>query len=339
MLRLPMTIHGYAVPARAEPLGAFAYEPSPLGAFDIEVRIECCGLCHSDLHVIDDDWGISRYPLVPGHEIVGRVAARGAGVDWLEPGERVGIGWQRSGCLLCEHCLRGAENMCPGRRSTCIGHHGGLADAIRTDARFVYPIPDALPSAAAAPLLCAGATVYAPMRRYALHPAMRVAVLGIGGLGHLALQFAAAFGCEVSALSSSPDKEEEARGFGAEHFLCTADGEALAGARAGFDFILSTTVADLDWPRYVDLLKPGGVLCFVGRPGEDMRLPLGLLMKDQKTITGSNLASRATIREMLELAARRGIRATIETMPMSRVNDALDRLRANRARYRLVLEN
>lgn len=339
MLDPAMTIHGYAVRTRGGVLEPFAYEAAPLGLFDVEVRIACCGLCHSDLHVIDDDWGISRYPLVPGHEIVGSVAAVGPEVDWLEPGQRVGIGWQRSSCLHCEHCLRGAENMCLARESTCVGHPGGLAEAIRADARFVYPIPDTLPSEAAAPLLCAGATVYAPMRRYGLHPAMHAAVIGIGGLGHLALQFAAGFGCEVTAVSSSPDKEAEARELGADRFLSTADPGALEGARAQFDFVLSTTVADLDWARWMDTLKPGSVLCFVGRPGAPMQLPLGLLMKDQKTVTGSNLAPRAIIGEMLELAARRGIRARSETMPMGSVNEALERLRTNRARYRMVLEN
>ena len=181
-----------------------------LGPHDVEIRISHCGICHSDVHLVDGDWGMGSYPMVPGHEIVGTVAALGPEVRHLEAGARVGVGWQRGACLACESCGAGDENLCAENEATCVGHHGGFADRIRLDGRFAFPIPEGLASENAAPLLCGGATVYSPLRRW-VKPSMRVGVVGIGGLGHLGLQFARAMGCEVTAISSTPDKEAEAR--------------------------------------------------------------------------------------------------------------------------------
>src|SRR5512139_2529524 len=217
-----MSFHAYAAHARKGPLVPFVYDPSPLGPHDVEIRITHCGICHSDVHLVDGDWGVGSYPMVPGHEIVGTVAALGPEARHLETGQRVGVGWQRGACLGCDLCGTGDENLCPRNEATCVDHHGGFADRIRVDGRFAFPIPDALASENAAPLLCGGATVYSPLRRW-VKPPMRVGVVGIGGLGHLALQFARAMGCEVTAISSSPDKAAEARGFGAHHFLATRE--------------------------------------------------------------------------------------------------------------------
>ena len=218
-----MTIHAHAAMAPRQTLNPFQYEPAGLGPWDVEVAITHCGICHSDIHLIDNDWGISSYPLVPGHEIIGTVEDAGAEVKHLKKGQRVGVGWQRGSCLVCEQCLKGNENLCPENRATCVGNHGGFAERIRVDSRFAFPIPDALASENAAPLLCGGATVYSPLKNYGVVPSMRIGVIGIGGLGHLALQFANAFGCEVTAFSSTPDKEKEAGLFGAHRFIASAN--------------------------------------------------------------------------------------------------------------------
>ena len=232
---------------------------------DVDVKVSHCGICHSDVHLIDNDWGISHYPLVPGHEIVGTVAATGEAVEQLNIGERVGVGWQSGSCLRCEWCLNGYENLCRSKVLTCVRRHGGFADFVRTDSRFTFSIPESLGSAGAAPLLCAGVTVYAPMRRYGVRPHHHVGVIGIGGLGHLALQFAHAMGCEVTAFSTNPEKKDDAAAFGADHFVMSRDPSQMRNAAQTLDFILSTATAPLPWTAYVEALRPNGTLTIVSR--------------------------------------------------------------------------
>ena len=264
--RAPVTVHAQAAYEAKGPLRPFEYEPAPLGPNDVEIRVSHCGICHSDVHIVDGDWGIGEYPMVPGHEIVGTVAAAGAEVRGLTRGDRVGVGWQRGSCFRCEWCLRDEENLCPEKEATCVGHHGGFADRVRVDARFAFSIPPALPSEVAAPLLCGGVTVYAPLRRLA-RPGMRIGVLGIGGLGHLAVQFARAMGGVVTAISSSPQKESEARGLGAEAFISTHEPKALRSAAGTLDLILSTVFLSPDWPALLRALRPRGTLEFAARKG------------------------------------------------------------------------
>ena len=334
-----MTVQAHAAMSAKGKLHPFKYESCGLGPFDVEVRITHCGICHSDLHLIDNDWGVSSYPLVPGHEIVGHVSARGAEVRGLEPGQRVGIGWQCGACLECDLCVAGEDHLCPRNQPTCVGHHGGFADKVVVDSRYAFPIPERLASENAAPLLCGGVTVYSPMRHYGVQPRMKVGVIGIGGLGHLALQFARALGCEVTAFSSSPEKEKEARTFGAHHFVASTDSSALKEAAGSVDFLLSTVFADLDWGGYLDVLRPNGKLCFVGAAAGPITFSIGQILGGQKSLCASVTGSRWMIREMLDFAARHGIEARIELAPMSEVNAALDKLRENRARYRMVLHN
>jgi uncharacterized zinc-type alcohol dehydrogenase-like protein len=329
-------IHAYAAPGAAKPLKPFEYSPSTLNDDEVEISIECCGLCHSDLHVINDDWKNSKYPLVPGHEIIGKITRKGKNVQNLEPGQRVGIGWQCGACLICEFCVRGEETVCQAKVRTCVDRHGGFADKILVDYHFVYPIPDSLNSAAAAPLLCAGITVYSPFKLYNIQAPQSVAIIGIGGLGHLALQFARAFGCEVTAISTSPDKEQEARKFGAHHFLSLRD---IKKGFNSFDFVLSTVNADLDGAMLAMLLRPKGKLCFVGLPPTDIQIPVRLLVSGNRSICGSGTGSRTHMTEMLQFSARHKIEAQVEVMPMQQINQALDRLKANKARYRIVLTN
>jgi uncharacterized zinc-type alcohol dehydrogenase-like protein len=272
--------------------------------------------------------------MVPGHEIVGTVAAAGPEVTYLEAGQRVGVGWQRGACLACEACGNGDENLCADNKATCVGHHGGFADRIRLDGRFAFPIPEGLASENAAPLLCGGATVYSPLRRL-VKPSMRVGVVGIGGLGHLALQFAAAMGCEVTAISSTPDKEPEARSFGAHRFLASREPKALRSAASSLDH--PSTVCDPGLGRALGALRPNGVLCLVGATSEPVSAQAFTLLGGQKSITGSAIGGRPAIREMLAFAARHGVAAKVQVRPLAEADAALGEVRKGQARYRVVL--
>ncbi len=332
-----MSYTAYAAQSPHTPLESYTYEPEPLGAHDVEIKITHCGICHSDVHIIDGDWG-EKYPAVAGHEIVGTVTQIGDHVTGLQAGQRVGVGWQCGCCMKCEWCIGGETNQCVTPVNTCQGRHGGFADYIRVDGRFAFPIPDALASENAAPLLCGGITVYAPLREFDVNPSMRVGVIGIGGLGHLALQFASKFGCEVTAFSSSPDKEAEARSFGAYHFVNSRDESAIKAVRRSLDMIISTVNVSLDWRRYVQALRPKGNLVFVGAVDEPISIPVGYILGGRKSISGSNIGDRRTMIEMLDFAARHQVVAQTETVPFDQINAALDKVRNNQARYRMVLQ-
>ena len=335
-----MTIKCLAATQVGGELQEFSYEPAELSPLDIELAISHCGVCHTDIHMIENEDEGSTYPLVPGHEIVGVITQKGSEVQDLEIGQRVGVGFQRSTCLECDSCTRGDEQFCPDLQETCRGHYGGYADAIRTDSRFAFPIPKALSSENAATLLCAGITVYSPLRHFEIQPGQRVGVIGIGGLGHLALQFARAWGCVVTAFSSSADKEGEAREFGAHHFASSVDASALEKADLGQDLILSTVHKGLDWEAYVNLLRPYGRLCFVGAIfDKPIQISALSLIWGNKSVCGSLLGNRSCMREMFDFAARHGIEAKTEVVPMSEANAAIQKVRSNRARYRMVLGN
>jgi uncharacterized zinc-type alcohol dehydrogenase-like protein len=329
-------IHAFAAAGARKTLEKFTYTPEKIGPHEVEIGIDFCGLCYSDVHLIDDDWKITKYPLVPGHEIIGRVLSFGSDVTEFKMGQTVGVGWQCGSCHTCEFCLRGDETVCSSKVRTCVDRFGGFADKIVIDHRFVYPIPQGLLPEAAAPLLCGGITVYSPFRIYNVQAPQSVAVIGIGGLGHLALQFARAFGCDVTAISTSSEKEAEAKKFGAHHFL-TFDN--LSKATGKFDFILSTIHADIDWAAIGLLLRPYGKLCFVGLPNNDIKFPARLLVSGNRSLCGSGTGSRSLMNEMLTFCARHKIAPQIELMPMTDVNKAIDKLKANKARYRIVLHN
>jgi uncharacterized zinc-type alcohol dehydrogenase-like protein len=335
----PTGIKALAALAKGGSLEPWSYEPSALAPADVEIAISHCGLCHSDVHLIDDSWGRSKYPLVPGHEIVGKVAAVGSGVSRLQVGQRVGVGWQRSACLECDLCLGGQENLCRSQQATCMGHHGGLADRIRIDGRFVFDLPEDLPSEIAAPLLCGGVTVYAPLRRFGIGATSSVAVIGIGGLGHMALLMARAIGCETTAFSTSPEKRAEVLAMGANDFASSTDPKDLRKHFGRFDLVLSTVHARLDWTTYLQTLRPNGTLCLLGMPPGVIQFPPSLLVTGERSITGSDIGSRSAIREMLRFSARHKIAPQVQRMPMAEANAALTRLRQNQVRYRVVLEN
>jgi uncharacterized zinc-type alcohol dehydrogenase-like protein len=341
-MKTPMNaveIHGLAVHAAGAQLVPYRYEPGELNANEVEVKISHCGVCHSDIHLIDNDWGNSKYPFVPGHEIVGTVSAVGEDVKDCTVGERVGIGWQADSCGICEWCRQGDEHLCAKSQPTCVGRNGGYADAVRVNSRFAIPVPDALESENVAPLLCAGITVYSPLRNHGVRPSSRVGVVGIGGLGHLALQFAKAFGAEVTALSTSKDKEDEALEMGASHFVNTRDMGEMKKIAGSFDFLLSTVSADQDWQALVNSLRPKGTLCVVGVPPSSMSIQAFPLISGQRSVAGSPIGSPRDLHEMLDVAARHDVKAITERFAMAKANDAIAKVKKGKVRYRAVLTN
>jgi alcohol/geraniol dehydrogenase (NADP+) len=332
-------IHGLAVHAAGAHLLAYKYDPGELQGSDVEIKISHCGVCYSDVHLIDNDWGISKYPFIPGHEIVGTIVGVGSAVKDRAMGERVGVGWQADSCGICEWCRQGQEQLCAKAQPTCVGRNGGFGDKIRVNSRFVVPVPAALESESAAPLMCAGITVYAPMRNHGVRPSSRVGVIGIGGLGHLGLQFAKAFGAEVTAFSTSKDKEAEAKQLGAHHFVNTRDTGALKKVAGSFDLLLSTVSADQEWQAYVNALRPKGTLCIVGAPPSPMPIQGASLITSQKVVAGSNIGSPHEISEMLDVAARHGVKAVTERFAMAKANDAVPKVKKDQVRYRAVLTN
>jgi uncharacterized zinc-type alcohol dehydrogenase-like protein len=332
-------IRGLAVHAAGAQLVPYRYEPGELKANEVEVRISHCGVCHSDIHLIDNDWGFSRYPFIPGHEIVGEVTAVGSEVRDRTVGERVGIGWQADSCGICEWCRQGDEHLCANAQPTCVGRNGGYADSVRVNSRFAIPVPEILDSENVAPLLCAGITVYAPIRNHGVRPSSRVGVVGIGGLGHLGLQFAKAFGAEVTALSTSKDKEAEALKMGADHFVNSRDMGELKKVAGSFDFLLSTVSADQDWQALVNCLRPKGTLCVVGVPPSPISIQAFSLLAGQKSVSGSPIGSPRDLHEMLDVAARHGVKAITERFPMAKANEAIAKVKKSKVRYRAVLTN
>jgi uncharacterized zinc-type alcohol dehydrogenase-like protein len=305
-------------------------------ANEVLINITHCGLCYSDYCVWSGLFGKSLFPRAVGHEIVGIVEATGADVSHLTIGQRVGMGWQGGSCGECEWCEGGHENVCAKRRATCVHDNGGFAQYKMADSRFVVPVPEQLQSDIAAPLFCAGATVYSPLVRHASGSRKKVAVAGVGGLGHLALQFARAFGHEVTAISSSSDKREEALGFGADSFYLTDQLQAL---KSSFDLILITNNASGDWAPYLDTLRPHGTLCFLCIDAKPIDISPLQLVAGERQICGSAVAGTTMMADMLAFAAKHQIKPQVEVMPMSDINRAFERLSEGAARYRIVLRN
>ena len=309
-------------------------DPGPLGDTEVEIAVEHCSVCHSDVHLLDGDWGEVARPLVPGHEVVGRVVRAGAGTT-ISENAIVGLGWQAGACGGCHACRSEREHLCTGGKvRTCMGRQGGFADRVRCDARFCFELPSALDPAVAAPLMCAGLTVFSPLERMRVREGMRVGVVGVGGLGHLAVRFASALGATVVAFDPDASKKELARSLGATDLVDTR-GPLPRGA---VDLLLVTTHAVLDWTAWMNVLDLEGTLCLVGIPGAPLTVSVDPLLDEQKRITGSVIGSTNTMRRMLSFAAEHGIAPIVERMPMSSVNEAISRVREGRARMRVVLD-
>jgi len=332
-------INGLAVHAAGAQLVPYKYDPGDLKPHEVEVKISHCGVCHSDVHLIDNDWGISKFPFIPGHEIVGSIVGVGSEVKDRKNGERVGIGWQADSCGICEWCRQGDEHLCAKSQPTCVGRNGGYADRIRVNSKFAIPVPKVLESENVAPLLCGGITVYSPLRNHGVRPSSRVGVIGIGGLGHIGLQFAKAFGAEVTAFSTSKEKEAEAKKLGAHHFVNTRDTGALKKVTGSFDLLLSTVTADQDWGSYVNALRPKGMLCALGASPSPMQIPVFSLIFGQKNVSGSAVGSPRDLYEMLDVAARHNVKAITERFAMAKANEAVAKVKKYQVRYRAVLAN
>ncbi|MFD4637013.1 NAD(P)-dependent alcohol dehydrogenase [Lentzea sp. NPDC058436] len=335
-----MRVQAYAAHEAGGPLRPYEYDSGPLGANEVDVRVTHGGICHTDIGLLDDEFGISRFPVVAGHEAIGVVEAVGNAVEGLSVGRRVGVGAIAGSCFHCEWCLRGETNLCPARDDTVMrGDRGAFAGHVRaSDWRHVHPIPDAIPSAQAAPLLCAGTTVFSPLLVNGVRPTDRVAVVGIGGLGHLAIQFLAAWGCDVTAISTTPAKKADAERFGASGFIASGEEGALRAAAGSFDFVLCTVSANLPWDDYVGLLRPQGTLCVVGVPEQPIALSPMSLLPAAKRVVGGIVGSAAHTRQMLDFAARHDIRPVVETFGVAEFEKALGRVREGSTRYRAVVE-
>ena len=333
-----MKVKSYAALEAAKPLEPFEYDMPDLGPDEVNISISHCGLCYSDIGFLDNEYGMSAYPLVAGHEIVGNITDIGKKVTNLKPGQRVGVGIQSNSCGECEHCRSGHENVCVTPELTIVGRFGGFADNIQLNKDFAIPIPDELESADVAPLFCGGITVYSPLSLFA-RPTMKVGVMGIGGLGHLGLQFASAFGCEVTALSSKVEKKKEAQAYGAHHFINTGNEEQMQDAVGSFDILLNSTSANLQFDGLLALLRPKGTIINVGIGSENISFNPWSLLLGEKGIRGSAVGTPMQIIRMLEFVALKKIKSRNEIMPMTQVNDAIQRVKEGKARYRIVLKN
>lgn len=309
-------------------------DPGELGATEVEIAVDHCSVCHSDVHLLDGDWGDPKRPLVPGHEVVGRVLRAGKDAK-ISEGTIVGLGWQAGACGACGACRTGREHLCTGGKvRTCVGRSGGFADRVRCDARFCFELPPGLEKSTAAPLLCAGLTVFSPLERLGVKAGSRVGVIGVGGLGHLAVRFASALGASVLAFDPDLSKRELALSLGASE-LVDARGALPAGV---VDLLLVTTHASLDWSAWMNVLDLEGTLCLVGIPGAPLTVSADPLLDEQKSITGSVIGSTKTMERMLAFAAEHHIAPIVERMPMTSANEAIDRVREGRARMRIILD-
>lgn len=331
-------INAYAAMSAGAELQPFEYDPGPLGALDVEIAVEYCGVCHSDLSMLNNEWRMTTYPFVPGHEVVGKVVALGERVQTFSLGDRVGLGWHAGYCNECSTCLAGDHNLCSDAQGTVVGRHGGFADRVRAQTTSVVRIPDGIPSEVAGPLFCGGVTVFNPLVQFELPPTARVGVIGIGGLGHMALQFLNAWGCEVTAFTSSDAKRDEALNLGAHRTLNSRDAAEFKRYRNHFDFILSTVNVGLDWNAYLKTLRPKGRLHWVGAMTEPVNISSMLLMDGQRSVSSSPVGSPAVIEIMLEFAARHQLFPKVEIFPMYEVNAAIQRLAEGSPRYRVVLK-
>lgn len=331
-----MIYKAYTVNNKGQELHLQEIEAKPLEHMDCRIRVETCGICHSDIHMIDNNWKISKYPFVPGHEIVGRVVEIGKSVTHINLGDRVGVGWQSGACFSCDDCMAGNENLCDSNLGTIVGRDGGFAEHVKVDSRFAFKIPNSLESALASPLLCGGITVFSALKHAGMTYGGRIGVIGIGGLGHMAILFAKKLGNMVTAFTTSPDKAKFAESLGADEVVVKPGFKSKIKKK--MNIIINTTHSDLDWSYYIHQLDSDGVLTFVGVPPTPMSLPVGSLLGKRKRVMASPIGGRKDIYEMLNLASEYKIHPIIEKYPISKINEAIQDVRENKVKYRAVLE-
>ncbi len=332
------TVNAYATNDVGGKLIPFQYELPELGTDQVDIKVHYCGICHSDLSMLNNEWGMTQYPFVPGHEIVGEVIAVGSNVNNLEPGNLVGLGWNSASCMHCKQCMDGSHHLCDTVEGTIIGRHGGFADTVRSHWSWAIPLPQGIDLKKAGPLLCGGITVFNPILLADVKATDRVGVIGIGGLGHMALKFLNKWGCEVVAFSSNPDKKDQIMAMGATKIVNSRDPEELESIAGSLDFILNTTNVTLDWNSYLTALAPKGRFHNVGAVLEPLAIPAFSLIMGEKSVAGSPLGSPALTLKMLEFCVRHDIYPKVEEFPLSEVNEAMDHLEQGKARYRIVLK-
>lgn len=330
-------VEAYAVFEPKGELKPYKYELGKLLPNEVVIDVLYCGLCHSDLNMIDNDWGISTYPLVAGHEVIGKVSELGSEVTHFTIGQNVGLGWHCDYCHTCEECNDGNHNLCKKAQGTIIDHYGGFATKVKADFQSIVSIPDSIDLESAGPLFCAGVTVFNPLLQYDIKAGSKVGVIGIGGLGHLAIQFLNAWGYEVTAFTTSESKKQEALDLGATYVLNSSDKSEIKKVIAKFDFIISTVDVKLNWNLYLRTLKTRGRMHFVGIPLESLDIDVLTLMIGQKSISGSQVGSPSTISKMLEFASLHNIKPIIEKYEFKDINKAIERLRSGKSHYRIVL--
>ena len=333
-----MKIQAYASDQIGGKLEYFEYDKNSLKDDEVEIDVQYCGICHSDLHMLNNDWGITQYPFVPGHEIIGKISSKGKTVQHLDIGQTVGIGWRSRSCLICDQCMTGYHNRCLNGEDVIVGRYGGFANKVHSQNIWAIPIPSGVDPKTTGPLFCGGITVFSPIIQNNIKATDHVAVVGIGGLGHMALKFLKAWGCEITAFSTNPEKEKEARNFGAHHFLSSSDPSTLKMIENRFDMVLVTSNGDLDWNGYINTVKPGGKIHVVGAV-DPLKMDVFPLISGEKSIGGSPIGSPAVIAEMLNFCKRHNITPVTEEFSLSKVNEALDHLKSGKARYRIVLKN
>jgi len=345
---MPLEVKGYAAQSAETPLAPFEFTRRDLRPTDVEVTIRYCGVCHSDIHQARNEWHNSLYPMVPGHEIIGQISRIGSEVSGFTLGEWVGVGCMVDSCQECSACAKGLEQYCEKHptltyngtdRHDGLPTYGGYSDKIISAANFVVHLTEGLDPAAAAPLLCAGITTYSPLRHWKIGPGHKVAVVGLGGLGHMALKFAKAFGADVTLFTRTPGKETEARRLGAEHVVISTDEEQMKAVAGRFDFIIDTVPTEHDLNPYLATLALDGTLCLVGLIGP-LEPPVNsiALLLGRRAVTGSGIGGIAETQEMLDFCAATGVTCDVEMINIQEINEAYERMLRSDVRYRFVID-
>ena len=342
-----MSTPAYAAATAKAPLAPWNIERRAPKAHDVQIDIRYCGVCHSDIHQARAEWGGGIFPMVPGHEIVGQVSAVGAAVTRFKVGDTVGVGCFVDSCRECASCREGEEQYCQKgmtgtynsfERGTRTPTYGGYSTRIVTDENYVLSIPKSIPLDRAAPLLCAGITVYSPMRHYGVKAGDSVAVVGLGGLGHMGVKIARAMGARVTVLSTSPSKKDDALKLGADDFAATSDPSVFKTLAGSFDFILDTVSAPHDYNAYLGLLRRDGTMILVGMPDKPVPLSAGPLIMGRRKLVGSLIGGIRETQEMLDFCAEHGVASDIELIPIARINEAYERMIKGDVRYRFVID-
>lgn len=342
-----LKVKGYAASAAKAPLAPFNFERRDPRDHDVVIEIHFCGICHSDIHQARDEWGGAQFPMVPGHEIAGVVSRVGPGVKKFKVGDHVGVGCFVDSCRHCVNCERGDEQYCTNGmtgtynstdRETKTPTQGGYSNQIVVDENYVLNIPKSLSLDVAAPLLCAGITLYSPLHHWHAGPGKKVAIIGLGGLGHMGVKIAAAMGAEVTVLSHSMKKQDDGKRMGAKHFYATSDAETFKKLAGTFDLIINTVSAELDWNEYLNLLKLDGTMCVVGIPDKAIPVHAFPLVMGRRRLAGSLIGGIKETQEMLDFCSKHDIKCDIEVIAAKQINEAYERVIKSDVRYRFVID-